>query len=152
MASQAEFSFQDYSKEISRVRFNITPVTAANYDAVTLAVNNLGTAILGVQADSSMQTKRIVAADVQISKAPATEKACQREIKWLCTLEDTTLHSLSRHEIPQADVNLVTANTDFMDLSTGAGATLKTDIEAVVKSPAGNSVVLLSVQLVGKRL
>lgn len=152
MASEVVFSYRDYSKEPSNAKFRVQDMTAANFDATITLINSLSTAILGVQVENTLQTKRVVAQNNFISRAPATDKSCQREIKWLVSLEDTTLHSVSRHEIPQADPTLVSANSDFVDLSAGAGAALKTAIEAVVKSPAGNSVVVLAVELVGKRI
>jgi len=152
MPSQCEFTYQDYSREKSRVRFNVQTMTAANFDATISLINALSTAILGVQVENALQSKRVIAQDNLISRAAATDKASQRETKWLITLEDATLHTLSRHEIPLADTQYVTANTDFMDLSAGAGDTLKSAVEAGCKSPAGNAVNVMSVQLVGKRL
>lgn len=150
MASQAEFTYQDYSRETSRVKFNVQQMTAANFDATITLINTLSTAILGVQVENALQTKRVVAQNNLISRAPASTKPAQREVKWVVTCEDDTLHTLSRHEIPLADTQWVTANTDFMDLSAGVGLTLKNAIEAAVLSPAGNSVSVASIQLVGR--
>lgn len=150
--SYAEWSFQDYSREKSRVRMQFQDMTAANYDATKTLMDNVRTAILGVQQENCEQTYIVVAQSIFNSRAPATAKNSQRESKWLLTLADTTTNKLSRHEIPIAKLDLVTANTDFMDLSAGAGLALKTAIEAGVKSPAGNAVSLISVQFVGKRL
>lgn len=150
MASQAEFTYQDYSRETSRVKFNVQQMTAANFDATIALINTLSTAILGVQVENALQTKRVVAQNNLISRAPASTKPAQREVKWVVTCEDDTLHTLSRHEIPLADTQWVTANTDFMDLSAGVGLALKNAIEAAVLSPAGNSVSVASIQLVGR--
>lgn len=152
MASQVVFSYKDYSKEISHARFDVTTMTAANFDATNTAINALSTAILGIQAENCLQGKRVVSASTFVTRAPATDKAAQREKKWLLTVEDNTLHTLSRHEVPIADTQYVTANSDFMDLSADPGLALKTAVEAVVKSPAGNAVTLISVQFVGKRI
>ena len=151
MPSQATFKYQDYSRETSSVRFDVATLTAANFDATITLINSLSTAILGVQVENALQSKIVTAQNNLISRSPATDKAAQRESKWLLTLEDNTLHSLSRHELPLADTQYVVANSDFMDLSTSPGSALKTAVEAVVKSPAGNAVSLVSVQFVGKR-
>lgn len=150
--SYAEWSFQDYSREKSRVRMQFQDITAANYDATKTLMDNVRTAILGIQQENCEQTYTVVAQSIFNSRAPASNKASQRESKWLLTLADTVTNKLSRHEVPIAKLDLVTANSDFMDLSAGAGLALKTAIEAGVKSPAGNAVSLISVQYVGKRL
>lgn len=152
MGSEVVFSYKDYSMEMSHAKFRITDMTAANFDVTITAINSLSTAILGVQKENALQSKRVVAQNNFLTRAPAANKLSQREMKWLLSVEDTTLHTISRHEVPLADPTLTTANTDFMDLSTGAGAALKTAVEAVVKSPAGNGVLLISVEFVGKRI
>jgi hypothetical protein len=152
MPSKVSFEYQDYSRERSKVGFNIVTLTAANFDATISAVNSLSSAILAVQKENALQSKKVMAQDTLVSRSPASDKASQRETKWLVTLEDATLHSLSRHEIPMADTQWVTANSDFADLSASPFDDLKTAIEATVKSPAGNSVLMVSAQLVGKRI
>jgi hypothetical protein len=152
MPGKISYSFQDYSREKSSVQFDVATLTAGNIAGTVVAMDNLLAAIVAVQVEDCSQSKKLVAVDTPISKAPATDKAAQRETKWMVTLEDDTLHTLSRHEIPIADTQWVTANSDFMDLSAGVGQALKTAIEAIVNSPAGNSVSVASVQLVGKRL
>lgn len=152
MGSEVTFSYQDYSREKSNVRFAVTTMTAATFDAVNTAINSLSTAILGIQTENSLQSKRVIAANNFITRSPAADPTTQREIKWLALFEDDTLHSLFRHEIPQADPALLGSNSDYLDLSAGVGQAFKTAAEAVVLSPAGNSASLISVQLVGKRI
>ncbi len=150
--SYAEWSFQDYSREKSRVRFQFQNITAANHDATVALMDDVRDAILGVQVENCQQTYIIVDSSIFNSRAPASNKASQRENKWLLTLADNTTNKVFHHEIPIADLTLCTANSDYMDLSAGDGLALKTAIEAGVKSPAGNAVSLISVQFVGKRL
>lgn len=146
MPSKCGFTYKDYDGEIGSVTFDITTVTAANFDATNTAVNALSSAILGVQTENSLQSKRYIAADNFISRAKAEQKATQRISKWVVTLEDATTHRLTTHEIPQADVTLIGTDVDTLDLSAGVGQALKTAIEAVVKFPGtGNAVNLVSV-------
>lgn len=152
MGSEVTFTYQDYSREKSNVRFNVTTMTAANFDATNNAINSLSAAILALQQENTLQSKRVMSANNYISRAAATDKSCQREIKWLALFEDATTHSLFRHEIPQAKLSLLDQNSEFLDLGAGDGAAFKTAAEAIVKSPAGNSCNLVSVQHVGKRL
>jgi len=152
MPSKCSFTYKDYDGETSTVSFDITTITAANFDATNTAVNALSTAILGIQTENSLQTKRVMAADNFISRAKAEEKATQREHLWVLTLEDDTTHRLFTHQVPQADVSLVGTDVDTLDLAAGVGATLKTAVEAVVKAPGtGNSVSLAAVHYTGSR-
>lgn len=152
MASKVRFSYKDYDGEPSSVQFNTVPITAANFDAQVTAMNNLSTAILGVQTEASLQSKQLTAVDDFISRAKADEKATQREHRWILTLEDTVTHRLTTHQIPQADVSLISTDVDTLDLSTGAGATLKTAVEAMARFPGtGNPVNLLSCVYTGSR-
>lgn len=152
MPGKIGFTFQDYSREKSRVQFDCATLTAGNIAGTIVAMDNLLAAIVATQVEDCTNQKTLVAVDTKVSGSAATEKASQRELKWIVTLEDDTLHTLSRHEIPIADPQYVVANSDFMDLSAGVGQALKTAIEAIVDSPAGNSVSVASIRLGGKRL
>lgn len=152
MPSKASFTYKDYDGETSTCSFDITTMTAANFDATNTAVNALSTAILGVQTENSLQTKRILAMDNFISRAKASDKGTQREHLWVLTLEDATTHRLFTHQIPQADVDLVGTDVDTLDLTADPGLALKTAIEAVVKAPGtGNAVLLAGVHYTGNR-
>lgn len=151
MPSKCGFTYKDYDGETSTVTFDITTVSAANFDATNTAVNALSTAILAVQTENSLQSKRMLAVDNFISRAKAAENTTQREHVWVVTLEDATTHRIFTHQIPQADVTLVGTDVDTLDLSTGVGGALKTAIEAVVKAPGtGNAVNLVSVHYSGR--
>lgn len=152
MASKVRFSYKDYDAETSSVQFTTVPITAANFDAQVTAMNNLSTAILGVQTEASLQSKMLTAVDDFISRAKADDKTTQREHRWILTLEDTVTHRLTTHQIPQADVSLISTDSDVLDLSTGPGATLKTAVEAMARFPGTNNTVnLLSVTYTGSR-
>lgn len=152
MAGLASFSFRDYSRELSSVRFALPDFTAANYDALLTGVGGLQTAMLALQVENALQSRRIIADNTFYTRSPATSKAAQRENKWLVVAEDATLHTLFRHEIPLANTTHVTGNSDYMDLSAGVGLAFKTAFEGIVDSPGGNSSLLVSVQFVGKRI
>jgi hypothetical protein len=152
MAGLASFSFKDYSREISTVRFALPTIDAASFDAVNIGITNLQTAMLALQVENALQSRRVISDNHYYTRAPATSKAAQRENKWLVVAEDDTLHTLFRHEIPLAKLDLLGGNSDFLDLGAGAGAAFKTAFEGIVDSPAGNSSVLISVQYVGKRI
>jgi len=152
MASRTSFSYKDYDSEVSSVGFDVTTLTAANFDATISAINTLSAAILGVQTENCLQSKTVTAQSTFISRAKAATKPAQREHKWIVTLEDATTHRLTTHEIPIADVALVGTDVDTLDLSAGVGGTLKDAIEAVVKFPGtGNGVNVMSIVYSGAR-
>lgn len=153
MASQASFSYIDYSREMSHVRFWVVTMTAANFDATNTAIIALQTAITGVQTEDCEASRRVMSDDTFITRTPPLLKASQRENKWLLVAEDAVTHKTFRHEIPCADTQYLVSNTDFANLDDGAEAeAVKTAFDAVVKSPAGNASSLIAMQYVGKRL
>lgn len=77
----------------------------------------------------------------------------QREYKWLCKFHDATTLAEHELEIPCADLSLLAAGTENMDLSAGNGQAFKTAFDANVVSPlTGNAVVLDSVESIGVNL
>lgn len=89
------------------------------------------------------------------AKTNAASPLAQREVKWLCRYQSSTDSTapVYRCEIPTADLSLLANNTEFLDLSAGAGATFKSAFEAIVVTPdaAEDAVTLLSVQFVSRR-
>lgn len=152
MPSEVSFSYLDNSGEKSNVRFNIASMTAANFDATHTAIIALQTAITALQPEDCLASRREVAINQYVTRTPPLLKATQREQKLLLLFEDTTLHTLFRNEIPCFNTDKLVMNEDYVLLTAGEGAALKTALEAIVKSPAGNGVSLVKAQYVGKRI
>lgn len=129
----------------------ITTITAANHDAVSTACASLLTAVGALTIGNTIMHE-VVAARVETEKIPATDPLAQRENKWLARYHDATNSQLFRVSFPCADLTAHMDNSEFVDLSAGDGAALKSAFEAVVKSPndASHSVVLDSLQFVGR--
>jgi hypothetical protein len=152
MASQLEASYQDYSQEMSRIRVNITQMTAANFDAQVTLQNTLLTKILALQVENAQQNKRVIALNNYITGAAAANPLSQRENKLLVTYEDATTHAKTRMEIPLFDLTLLLPGTDLIDTTEAAWTEFVTAFEAVVVFPnTGNAVNVLTGQFVGKR-
>lgn len=150
--SSGSVSFLDYSNERSTVKFRIDQVIAGNYTAQATAVSNLQTALGGITL-GNIASRILTAEETFISRTPPTNSFAQRESKWLVRSEDTVTHEIIRHEIPTADQNLLTSQSDLITVfPTGVLANFKTAWEAVVVSKAGNPVTLVSLEFVGKRL
>jgi hypothetical protein len=152
MSSQYELSVLDYSNEKSRVRVAVETLTAGNFTAANVLMDNLQTGIAGIIL-GTLNRERRVSADTLLGSTPPTVKDAQRETKWLVRQEDTVTHKISRNELPTADVELLSSNSDFITaFPTGPLATFKAAWEAAVLSPEGNPVTVISLELVGKRL
>lgn len=151
MSSDVTVSLLDYGGESSRTRFQITTMTAANFDAVNLDVTDLVTAIDGISL-MTISGQQVVSGSLFLSRTKPASVDAQREKKWLIRYEDTVTHKIYRNEIPGADLSLLAANSDMADLTLGAWTSFIAAFEAVVKSPDGNAVNFLDAQYVGKRL
>lgn len=85
---------------------------------------------------------------------PAASKKAQREIKWLVTFAETAVPSNEAQlEIPCADLALLIANSNQMDVGAGAGSTFKNTFELHAVHPDNEgAVTLISVVSIGKNL
>lgn len=137
--------FKDYGNEVSTSNFTVdNAISDAN---ITVVVN----AVDGITVDGR-QTAVLVQEtekDAGIS-GKATSPLAQREIKWLARYVDDTTNTLYQLEIPCADLSLLSGDTDFLSLGSGAGLAFKTAFDAQQLSPVGNSCTLQSVQFVGR--
>lgn len=118
--------------------------------ATNIALQALTDALDAVTIGSDI--KAVKTEDTQIDAGNATPSANQqsdRGRKWLFRSQDTVNGKIFTNELGCADNTLLpSANSDMLDLTAGAGLTLKTAWEAVYESPYGNSGTLLSVQQV----
>ena len=98
--------------------------------------------------------KRSEALNTLLASQSAPSNNSFREDKWLVRIEDNTTFKRSSFTIPTADPSTITfvAGTDNIDLSVGAGATAKANIEAFVESPDGNAITVLSIEYVGRNI
>ena len=137
--------YVDYSNEKSTVGVYVADdITDAN--ALSLNAGIAGMSI-GTNEEAAVLVRNVVLAG---STTPPTNHWAQRELKFLCKYHDTVNGKQYSFTIPCADAALTVGNTDMVDLSTGAGATLKTRFDAHCISELGNAVALDSVQLIGR--
>jgi hypothetical protein len=147
-------SILDNSNEdpASSVRFTVIDLATGNFTAWNAALDALQTAINGITL-GTLATERRVADDKFLSRVRPSSKEAQREKKWLVRYEDTVTHKIYRNEIPTADLSLLTSGSDTIaSFPVGPLADFKTAFEAAVLSPAKNTVTLLTLEYVGKRL
>jgi hypothetical protein len=154
MPSKAGLSGRDYNGEITRLSYYLAAVAAggANYDAVVLSQEAVQAAVQGVSL-IDFEGEFIKVLDTPTESDNAASDRAQRELKWLVTYRDpTNVIGNGSFEIGGADTGLLEANKDTMDLTAGAGLTLKTDLEANLVSRLGNAIEVLEVRLVGRSI
>lgn len=129
----------------------ITTLTAANLVAQTTLINNLHAAVAALVLGNFAKEETVVNRSI-MNSGPASSPLAQRENKLLLRYHGQTLNKKFRVSIPTFDLTVLMPNSEFVDLTTGAGAALKTAFEAIVKSPndATETVVLDSAQFVGR--
>lgn len=144
-------TYRDYGGEKSSFRLAVATIAAANIVAQQALYTSLFNSIDAILT-GNIAGRRVVASDTAPDDTNASSNLSQRENKWLLRYHDSEGAKFTA-ELPTADLSLLASNSEFLVLTGGAGATLKTDFEAVVKSPhdPALSVTLDSVQFVGRR-
>ena len=151
MATKASMSGLDFSKEGTNLGFFVKDMTGVTFDADIILFQTAQAAVQGVSLIAFLGAIYPGLDEARENAAPASSNA-QRELKWNVTLLDTVTQKLSRFEIGGADTTLLIANTDLMDLSAGAGLTLKTDLESSIISVDNNAITVEEARLVGRNI
>lgn len=147
MSNRAVLSFLDYYRKTGTSKVNVTTLTAANFNAQDTLFGTLQTAVAAVSTATLVEAF----VDTQITthaKTPPTDQTSTRASKWLVRAVDQINSRAVTFTIPSADQTLLTNNSPFLDLTSGAGATLKTAVEGYVLSVDGNAITVLSVEYV----
>jgi len=137
--------------EVSTISLPVTTLTAGNYAAKSALIASLITALEGITIGNPIKDETVILRQV-ISSSPASSSLAQRENKFLLRYHGATLNQKFQASIGTADLTQLMPNSEFIDLTDGAGAALKTAFQAIVQSPddAAEAVVLDSVQFVGR--
>lgn len=163
MANSASLIIGEYDpKENSSMSLNVGPVTSVNYDARRAAIAGLqavmGNLILGEVRYVNLTIKTTE------SVVEVTDVNAQRERKWLVTyrdntefldvgntIENTGYGKLFNTELPTADLSLLDAQSDQLDLAATGVAAWITAFEAAQNSPTGgNEIEVISIRHVGR--
>lgn len=158
MASKYRARFHDYSAgkdgkpEGSNVEIRINDLNAGNLVAQQALLATLLTQLQALSL-GLLAHETIVLSDTFSSAGFATDKAAQRENKWLVSMEDDTTHRVEVFTVPCADTSLLSDNhSEALDLSAGTGLAFKNAVEAVYRSIAGNTATMVSCTFVGRNL
>lgn len=138
-------------QESTNTSVAITTLTSGNLTAQLALIAALENALEGICIGNPAKSEIVLARTV-ISTAPASDPFAQRETKWLIRYHGATLGEKFQVTLGTADLDQLTGNSEFLDLTGGTGAALKSAWEAIVKSPGdgAESTVLDSVQFVGR--
>jgi len=137
--------------ESASFRFPVITLTAANLVAQQALHADLAVAINGVSLGVVRHTTTLLEETIG-SGNPAASTLAQRENKYLLRMKDVVSGQKFRVSIPVADLSILPNNSEFLDLTAGAGLALKDAVEAVVRSPydGSHAVSLDSAQFVGR--
>jgi len=137
--------------ETSTWQVAIAELTAANVVAQEGLLTTLSSAVGNVILGNLLRTQIVLSRD-EISSAPAALQAAQRENKLLLRYHGATSNQKFNVSIPTFDLSLLPNHSEFLDLTAGDGATLKSAFEAVVRSPNNDTevVILDTAQFVGR--
>lgn len=146
-AMTGTFTTVDREGKDSQMQIGTNPA-ADPADFIELA-SALDAVILG-SATKAVETTSTV--HQQGSQAPSSAAFAQAGNKWLFRVQDDVTGQIYTHEYGTADNGVLSSTTDdFLDLTAGVGLTLKTEFEALYRSPDGNAGTLLSVQQVNRK-
>jgi len=149
MTTRVTFSGLDYSLEGTSSSLYMADLSAGNFVAQTTAIGGIQTAIQGVSliAYDGQTYPALVEAREEV--APASPFA-QRESKWLVRYVDDVNAQKGDFEIGGADLALLVAGTDLMNITAGAGAALVAALELSALSRDGNAITVIEVEHVGR--
>jgi len=137
--------------ETTNFGFAVTTLTPANVAAQETLMGNLAAAIAGITLGNVIQ-RELTYWRQQFEKVPASSTAAQRENKWLLRYHDAVTFQKMTRTIGTADLTELVSGSEFLVLTSGDGAALKTAFEAIVVSDfdASHATLLDSVQFVGR--
>lgn len=133
-------TFLDETLENSAVGVYTQDATAGTFTSLNDLLDDLRDAIEAVSIGALVKEQRVLG-EVAIANPAPTDANAQREHKWMVVARDTVNNRVVSFEIPCANTALKVPASDLMNVSSGAGATLVSAIEAVARNPAtGNPV------------
>lgn len=154
----------DGEKTTTQVRLANIGILGATYASETQNLDEIKDAVIGVILGQVIES---AITDVFTEPAGgAIPNTAQRELKWNVVYRDTSQYSDAGNTVPNYGYNQLfnmeigTANPallstvpgakDLMDVSAGAGLTLKNSLEANMRSPYGGLIAVEKVVLVGR--
>lgn len=152
MASKLTVTYGDFGGEKSSASFEIDEYTVGNFTANQALVDTLVTELGKITEGLQVKETRLLA-QTGSGTGEASSATAQREMKWLITYEDDITSVRYQREIPcplLTGGKLLPGIEGLADLTETDIATFKTAFEAIVNSPPGNAVTVISLRHVGR--
>lgn len=151
MAGSFNYTLIDHDGEKSSVNVRMPEVTDLNYSTAETQIATLISAVDAVTLCNPVKDTRTYVVTPYAGTIPASGFA-QREAKYVAHFVDTG-GNRGTLEIPGADLSLLPANSDRLDIvSAGAGLNLKNAIEALHLSKAGLAVTVEYIEHAGRNI
>lgn len=144
------YKYQDYDGELSSVSVRVEELNAGNIAGYYVAFDALQAALDALTV--GWRWKRTVVASEEVFAGTLPTEVAQRENKWLVKASDNTYGNPLSIEIPTADLTALAGNSNFLDLTAGAGGDLKAALEAIWLNNSENAVTVHSTKFVGRNL
>jgi hypothetical protein len=148
--NQYSLTLQDFSRELSTVGF--ATVSAADNSTYQGYVTDFESAVSALTTGvPNTRTQSLV---TRLSNQPSSDSTSARELKLLVRIEDNSTLKRYSFSIPTFDPDAgdFQGNSDFLNLTGTNEGPLVSAIEALVASPAGNPVTVVSLQMVGRSI
>lgn len=156
-------TINDYDNEKSPMKIHTGIVTALTLPALLTQIGNFRTAV-GNMIIGVPQKEALTAFSTILSQTLPTNEYAQRETKWVVHYHDNTqffddpVNAIPNSgylkpfdfEIATAKLDLLDDNQDFLPLDQTQAAALVTAFQAMAKSPYGGSVIVDSIEQVGR--
>jgi hypothetical protein len=139
---------QDPAAKMTVYHDQLTAGTIAGFAAAASAFKTKMAAIIL----STIASEKFVQYNNSLSTVRPVSTAAQNENRWLIRSVDTDGNRY-RHFLPGADLSLLASGSEFLDITTilGPGNEFAAEWNTFVKSKAGNSSTISSMQFVGHR-
>lgn len=149
--SKIVFTMMDHEEEKSPATIYAGDITAVSLPGFLTDFGALRTAIEGITI-GVVHKESWTGDETILSNTPPANGFAQRESKWLVRYRDDVTEEVYRMEIGTADLSLLPAGEEFLDITAGAGLAFRTAFETIARTPesSSNTVTVISVQHVGR--
>ena len=144
------FRSVDYSGKKADVGIYFPDLNAGNITAQLGLMDDLRDAIEGVSI-GNLQSDSRLASETKFAVSNPTDPFAQREFKWTVRCVETNGNPAG-FEIPCADLQFLSPNTDKLDTTTTEGAALVSAINAGVLSNDGEALTFVQADVVGRSI
>lgn len=145
--SYYHLGLRDSSNEIGTTKWNIGDLTTTSIAGALTDMAALEAATDGVTL-GALASSAFGDADSRAYSRP-TDAQAQRGTKWTVSWEDAVTFQKGNNTIPTANLDLLPlvggVRVEDLDLTANPGLALKTAIQTLCKSPAGNALTVLRV-------